>query len=207
MDHLSKEGILVGGATFQLFNKSFVDQVRQCCGNIECAVLDGGYSFRGLLKGGHMYRVNETLFVDDGCLKISGIYSIKVGSEYRHFVMGTMYSRVPSLGFQQLVLKSNSVIIIPAVKIIRKVMLYLQQHPSAAASSSKQYEVIDYQRPHSAITAADLDVVVPFYPEQGDMIWVQGDRNEVWLGLVHTTDTRNHFVKLYFYVEHEPGSI
>lgn len=57
---------------------------------------------------------------------------------------------------------------------------------------------IDYQRPHFPIT----DVIVPSYPEVGDMLLVKGDDPEPWRALALTVQQRNNVIQVHFYVPH-----
>lgn len=203
-DRLCREGIVIGCPNFRLFDKEFEEQCQRCFCSQE-NILSGGYSFRCLLKQGHLYRIGETILAEDKCLRISGIFSVRVESQYRHCVTAKVYGRVPCSGLQQLVVDLESDIVITANSISRKVILY--QHPSATGSCSKHYQIIDYRRPCPLASAADI--VIPCYPEKGDMFWVQGDTNEHWLGFVESIDERSQTVKLYFFVQHvthEPGA-
>ncbi|CAB3987948.1 Hypothetical predicted protein [Paramuricea clavata] len=75
--------------------------------------------------------------------------------------------------------------------IIRKVILY--------KSAEGTFTVADYQRKSQNLP---YSVVVPVYPEKGDMLLIQGeDVNDIWYGHVHKTDCLRKTVDVYFFVK------
>ena len=199
-------GILVGAPHFQLFERSFLDSVHLCYPTVDRGmILDGGYSYRSVyVPSRQQYRVGETVLLLEQVVVVSGIYSVQLGSEHRHLIEGKVYRQMPSPGLQMLhvVISTQDKVVAPVCTIKRKVMLY--QHPAAIASHSQHYEVIDYQRPSLPVSAQDI--VVPYFPECGDMVWVAGNsdghsRNEQWLGHVISVDSDSQTVKMYFFVE------
>ena len=72
---------------------------------------------------------------------------------------------------------TGSEVTLPSSCIQRKVMLYPE--PDNLTDPSF-YVCIDYQRPHFPVSS----VIVPVYPEVGDMILVKGDDPEPWRALV-----------------------
>lgn len=89
----------------------------------------------------------------------------------------------------------GSEVTLPSSCIQRKVMLYPE--PDNLTDPSF-YVCIDYQRPHFPVSS----VIVPVYPEVGDMILVKGDDPEPWRALVLSVQQRNNAVQVHFYVPH-----
>ena len=90
----------------------------------------------------------------------------------------------------------GSEVTLPSSCIQRKVMLYPE--PDNLTDPSF-YVCIDYQRPHFPVSS----VIVPVYPEVGDMILVKGDDPEPWRALVLSVQQRNNAVQVHFYVPHQ----
>ena len=75
--------------------------------------------------------------------------------------------------------------------IVRKVILY--------KSAEDAFTVADYQRKSRNLP---YSVVVPVYPEKGDMLLIQGeDVTDIWYGHVHKTDCLRKTVDVYFFVK------
>lgn len=75
--------------------------------------------------------------------------------------------------------------------ILRKVILY--------KSEDDVLTVADYQRQTQSLP---YSVIVPVYPENGDMLMIQGEGiNDIWYGHVHSTDYRRKTVDVFFFVE------
>ena len=65
-------------------------------------------------------------------------------------------------------------------------------------SDPNMYILVDFQRPHFPLTS----VVVPCYPEVGDMLLIKGDDPEPWRGLTLAVHMRNKTVQVQFFVPH-----
>ena len=75
--------------------------------------------------------------------------------------------------------------------ILRKVILY--------QSEDDVLTVADFQR-HSQ--SLPYSVIVPVYPENGDMLLIQGEgMNDIWYGYVHSNDYSRKTVDVFFFVE------
>ena len=90
---------------------------------------------------------------------------------------------------------TGSEVTLPSSCIQHKVMLYPE--PDNLTDPSF-YVCIDYQRPHFPVSS----VIVPVYPEVGDMILVKGDDPEPWRALVLSVQQRNNALQVHFYVPH-----
>ena len=65
----------------------------------------------------------------------------------------------------------------PFTCVLRKVILYPHLH-----EPDHEFVVVVFQRKTSPLT--EYDDVVPFYPEEGDMVLINGTDPEPWLGKV-----------------------
>lgn len=74
--------------------------------------------------------------------------------------------------------------------IVRKVILY---------KSEDEITVADFQRQSQSLP---YTVIVPVYPQNGDMLLIQGEGiSDIWHGHVHSTDYSRKTVDVYFFVE------
>ena len=55
---------------------------------------------------------------------------------------------------------------------------------------------------HSRATIPLPKIIVPVYPQPGDMVSVKGDRDEIWHAEVRQVDLEQKRVKGYFFVKH-----
>lgn len=94
-----------------------------------------------------------------------------------------------------IVVPTSDIIFAPAISILRKLILYLADE----SNTPYKYVVIDYLRPNMGISAED--VIVPIYPEVGDMLKVCGSNNEIWYAHVRTVDNHAKTCQVHFYVE------
>ena len=84
---------------------------------------------------------------------------------------------------------ANSIVVL-VEDICRKVILYPSDH--------NLLTVVDYMR-HFKLLPYPL--IVPVYPEVGDMILIQGESNEdIWHGHIQSIDFINKTVDVYFYI-------
>lgn len=75
--------------------------------------------------------------------------------------------------------------------IQRKVMLYDCANGAAT--------VVDYMRKLRNLPG---EVIVPIYPEEGDMVLIQGEQqNDIWHGKVLRVDRANQIADVYFFIE------
>ena len=45
------------------------------------------------------------------------------------------------------------------------------------------------------------DIIIPAYPEDGDMVMIQGENDELWHAHVLSTDKRMKICKVHFYIK------
>ena len=70
-------------------------------------------------------------------------------------------------------------IVVPVRCILRKVILYPDPH-----KPDQQFIVVDFERKTSPLS--EYDVVIPFYPEEGEMVLINGTDPEPWIAKVLT---------------------
>ena len=76
--------------------------------------------------------------------------------------------------------------------ISRKVILYRSARDDVLT-------VADFQRQSQSLPYL---VIVPVYPENGDMLLIQGEgNNDIWFGHVHSTDYTRKTADVFFFVE------
>ena len=128
---------------------------------------------------GTLYCINEHVLLqlnnaDAQIIQITAFFSVLSCGHYHIFVKGTAYSQHADQAIcehsgSHLVMQTSNTVLSYASKIIRKVMLY--QYP---IDNPTHFVVVDSELPmHSS------DVIVPAYPEVGDMLEVCGDNDEV----------------------------
>jgi len=70
-------------------------------------------------------------------------------------------------------------------------------YPNSAETPT--FVVIDHLRPTPPVCLSD--VIVPVYPEAGDMLNIRGEADEIWFAHVLSSDERVKTCKVHFYVE------
>jgi len=65
--------------------------------------------------------------------------------------------------------------------------------------TATSFVVIDHLRPKLSIGLDDI--VVPVYPQVGDMLNIRGETDEIWFAYVLSIDERVKTCKVHFYVE------
>ena len=159
--------------------------------------------------GGMLYRLGENIVYtlpsngQEKLFTLTELVRIKLNEKYHLFAIGDCLEHVmhgSDVGIHQwgkhaLLRPAGVQITVPSSCIQRKVMLY----PEPANLSDPSFFVcIDYQRPEFPVT----NVIVPSYPEVGDMLLVKGDDPEPWRALALNVQQRNKVVQVQFYVPH-----
>jgi len=98
-----------------------------------------------------------------------------------------------------IVTPSSQSITFPTASIMRKVILCPQLPENCS------FVVVDYLRLHLPICAGD--VLVPYYPEMGEMVIIKRTSDETWLGHIQSVDYACKTCKVYFYVENQNNGI
>ena len=216
----SSTGVLVGKKTFVALDDS---DISKCCPHMLSEdllpVASSSHSIFMPTHGynGMLYRVGEFALVEDhehrnapdstAIIRISNLWIVRsTDNRSSTFIKGEVYpiAEAESPGDLLLhifsdnpvVFPTKDYLIIPASKMLRKLMLYPDP---ANLEDPSQYVVIDYVRPK--IPLKTTDVIVPYWPEKGEMVFVDGDGGETWLGHVQKVDINNKLCHLHFYVK------
>ena len=153
---------------------------------------------------GTLYRINEHVLLqlnngDSQVIQITAFFSVLSCGHYHIFVKGIAYSQHADQAIREhngscLVIQTSDTVLSYASKISRKVMLY--PFPIDSASPT-HFVVLDFNRPELPISSSD--VIVPVYPEVGDMLEVCGDDDEVWYARVISVDIASATCRVRFY--------
>lgn len=157
-----------------------------------------------LSSGGTVYKSGNEVCVllqrdEEVIMKIIHFYLLCVEKQYISIAIGDRYNRCNAANGE--ILRhplSDGIIVHPfetnfcvlLKDITRKVMLY-PYHPG-------QFAVIDPGRTVMALPR----VLVPVYPQIGDMVLVKGDDDELWRAHIRTVDRRSKIARGYFFVKH-----
>lgn len=152
---------------------------------------------------GTVYRTGDDVVVlqenNKSIVKILKFYFLTVNQEYIHIVTGDSYrTAVDAQGNIMRHPLSDTPVIEPfetcscfEVKDLnRKVMLY--------PFRPGKFVLVDPMRPRVPIP----HVLVPVFPQVGDMVSVQGGDDELWRAEVRGVDHMHKIVRGYFFVKH-----
>ena len=171
----------------------------------------GGYSVRSVYIPQHgysgvLYRTNEHVYINDvstsggnTVIKISKVFSLFINEEAYHvFVSGFECVKL-DMHLQSgnpIVRETVRIVTVEGQDIMRKVMLYPMINDLEENTSS--FIVIDNERP--TFPLSPQDVLVPQYPEPGDMVAVNGENEKTWLAHVQRTNPSSNCCQVLFYV-------
>ena len=159
--------------------------------------------------GGTLYRVGEHVLVMDDAgelsvAKIDAILAINIEEEYHLLLKGEEYaqsvtetgdSRIHASSENPFVEPTSSMIFSPCKSIVRKVMLFPDPDH---LHDPYMYVVIDHQRPFIPLNKEA--VIVPHFPEAGDMVYVRGTiGNEVYFAHIQSVNKNSNTCQVYFY--------
>lgn len=217
----SHKGILVGGSSEnEIYLSSHeVDLIKANFTGSFSGVLipELALSYRSILKPqqgvegkGLLYRKGEHVFFDTdsqepSLVLVERFLCLEIGeADYHKFVQGQLLPckhdedgnlvTFATTGFPILCNDSlPHMVIKPVTHISRKAMVVPNpfEHQESVA--------IDFMRKN--IPLAEHDVLVPVYPEEGDMVHINGTDPEPWLGKVLGVDANNQLVKVLYYIE------
>ena len=225
----SNKGILVGGA-----DRNYVHLSRQEMDLIksrftgtssgEVLVPEIALAYKSLLKPqqgvqgqGLLYRRGEHVFLDmdnvPSVVLVERFLCLQIEGEHHKFIEGQFLPtkqdddgnlvEFASTGFPILCKDScPQTIIVPATTILRKAIVF--PNPFEPLESV----VIDFMR--KSMPMSEYDVIVPFYPEEEDMVFINGTDPEPWLGKVLAVDPNHQIAKVHYYNkdgEREDGGV
>ena len=151
---------------------------------------------------GMLYRVGEHLLVGDGdnntVIQVTEYFGVSISDQWHTFVRGNLFQRphdepVYAYSGSSFVASTSTVKIFSSNKILRKVMLI----PDPDSSTS--IVVNDFMRPNPPLMLEDI--IIPIYPEEGDMVNVRGNDDDVWFAHVLSVDPSAKTCKIHFYIE------
>ena len=215
----SNKGILVGGSERNEVHLSpqEVNMIKSFLASSSSGnrVPELAFGYKSLLKPqqgiegqGLLYRSREHALLDvesqgPSVVLIERFLCLEIGGEYHKFVQGQFLpSKLDESG--NIVIFSETgfpilckdslpkMVIQPVTCILRKVMVV--SNPFEPQESV----VIDFMR--KSMPLLEHDIVVPFYPERGDMVLINGTDPEPWLGEVMTVDVTNQLAKVRYYI-------
>ena len=153
---------------------------------------------------GTLYRIKEHVLVqlsntENQIIEVTAFFSVLSGDQYHILVKGTPYIHPEDQPCHEysgshLVMQSSNTMLFYASKILRKVMLYPDTNN---IDNPTYFVVVDFNRPDLLISAGD--VIVPIYPEVGDMLEVSGDEDQVWHAHVISVESASTTCRVKFY--------
>ncbi len=157
---------------------------------------------------GTLYRTGEYILTADAddddqqiLVRAMCFFSVPIGDQHITFLKGELYgpqegNPIHTYSSNPFVVPTSQVEVVPATTVLRKVMLYPDPDNLDSPSS---YVVIDFNRPFPPIKTTD--VIVPVYPEAGDMLAVCGEDGDIWYAKVLSVEAKNKTCQIHFYVE------
>lgn len=153
--------------------------------------------------GGTLYRTGDDIIALQGhqeiCLKIIKFYLVEHDSLFSAFAICDAYQYILDNNGHQLRHQLSDTIYVKPFQtctcislsdIVRPIMLWLEPDGKCA--------IVDHSR-----TAIPLPkIIVPVYPQPGDMVSVKGDQDEIWHAEVRQVNHEQKRVKGYFFVKH-----
>lgn len=153
--------------------------------------------------GGTLYRTGDDIIALQGnqeiCLKIIKFYLVEHENLFTSFAICDAFQYIFDDDGHPLRHQLSDTIYVKSFQtctcialndIVRPVMLWLEH--------DGKYAVVD----HSRATIPLPKVIVPVFPQPGDMVSVKGDRDEIWHAEVRQVDLEQKRVKGYFFVKH-----
>ena len=218
------KGILIGGLKSKgTFLKRWETESIKACVSVPGAddqsIFDVGIPFKSLLKlrqglegEGMVYRRGEYVLLDQvecdqpAVALVDRFLSVEIEGQHHSFVQGKLLKNKTdddghllmygSSGYSLVVNNDTTPvheqdILLPVTCILRKVIVY--SNPCEPLESI----VIDFQRKNLPLSC--MDIAVPFYPQEGDMVWINGTDSDPWLAKIVTVDVSHQMVKVLYY--------
>lgn len=151
---------------------------------------------------GMLYRVGEYLLVGDtdnaDVIEAKEFFGVLLSNNWHSFVRGTKFEYPPNKPVHAysgcpFVIATSIVKVFSSAKILRKLMLFPDP------DSSNCFIVCDFMRPNIPLKLEDI--IVPVYPEDGDMVNVRGDNDDMWFAHVLSVDPSARTCRIHFYIE------
>jgi len=201
---------LVGGKKHTIINPSLLQAVDS---NIEFDNVEvGATSCRSLLvytstSNSILYRVKENVMVlvngEQTVLEIQEFYAVSCGDQCHTFFKGRMFvddHRCHKHRGNCIIIATAEIVHACASQLLRKIILYPDPTENTT-NSAESFVVIDYSRPN--LPLCEEDILVPIFPQVGDMLEIAGDNDEVWLALAISVDTTSKTFRARFYTNND----
>ena len=149
-------------------------------------------SCRSMLMNSHeingtLYRTGENILLkNDGEDQAIEYFVIYNSGQHYSFIKGNIYQlddSAHSYSGSSIVLPTTISKVFPAYGILRKVMLY-----PISVDTPESLVLIDHLRPTPPMCIDDI--IIPVYPEAGDMLMIRGETDEIWFAHVLSSDGR-----------------
>ena len=203
--NLCQTGVLVGQLVYYALSA-------EDCVELHLTSDSAGFRARSVYMPTHeydgmLYRVGEFVLVEHnknfGVLKVSDLIVVRGLQGLMYCVKGEVYKIKPDelykYSYNPVVVPTSDKIIVQTKMILRKIMLYPQPN---RLEDPKEYIVIDHLRPECAIPLKSKDVIVPFYPEKGNMVFITSSSGQdPWIGCILDVHKKNKTCQVHFYVE------
>lgn len=164
---------------------------------------------QGVEGQGLLYRKGESVVLDmDGtsCVAVvTQFLCIAIDGQFQQFVEGRLIDKCldcddehlefEDTGYFLLQADSRQRIVLPATSVMRKTIT------CPNPSNPLQLVAIDFQR--KSMPLLNEDVIVPFFPVEGDMVLINGTDPEPWVGKVvraHVTP-RDQMARVCYYTK------
>jgi hypothetical protein len=210
----ANDGILIGKGNPLLVSTEVEHSITTCltlnCGFDDCpdVVKSYGSALRPLqdnVTGGRVYQTGDTVLASQGnvqghvLIKILHFYLLSVNNEHVPVAIGDVYRACKdqnnkllrhSLSDSLIVEHQQTNFCVHVRDLARKVMLY-PYHPG--------YAIIDPDR-----TLKLPNIIVPVFPQVGDMVLVKGSNDDdVWRAEIRTLIPNQQVFKGHFFIKHQ----
>ncbi|XP_078355504.1 uncharacterized protein LOC144658540 [Oculina patagonica] len=204
----ANKGILIGSGKIEQLQRDQGEAIHAY--NNQILTPEVAHSFRSAYlplhnegAGGTLYRTGDDIIALQGnqeiCLKVIKFYLVEHENLFTPFAICDAYQYILDDDGHPLRHQLSDTIYVKPFQtctciglndIVRPIMLWLEPNGKCA--------VVD----HSRATIPLPKVIVPVYPQPGDMVSVKGDRDETWHAEVRQVDAEQKRVKGYFFVKH-----
>lgn len=154
---------------------------------------------------GMLYRTGEHLLVGDSentdIIQATEYFGVSLSNQWHTFVKGNIFQHyneaIHDYSGCPFVKPTLTVQVFSSAMILRKVMLLPDPNNLDSPTS---FIAFDFMRPAPPLQVDDI--LVPVYPEDGDMVNVRGDDdNDVWYAHVLSVDPSSKTCQIHFYIE------
>ena len=216
------KGILVGGldskgSRLKQWEVDLIESSITAAERSNLCISDFGIPFKSLFKPqpgddgeGMLYRRGECILLNllgqdqPVVVLVDRFLSVEIEEKYQTFVQGKILPMKYDADGHPLIYGSTGYkiisnndgspmheIISPVTSIARKVIAY--PNPDGP----QEYVVVDFQRKN--LPLSEHDIIIPFYPQEGDMVWIHGTDPQPWLAKVTNIYVDTQTVQVIYY--------